>query len=154
MTAKRRLPVLQSPAEDSAPPRPPWQWSVFGAFLTLLLWLVLAAVTMPFVRHASSSVVLLGVPLAMQAVASLGVGVVVARYCPGRGIREAAGGGALAIAFATTVTASLAAWSAGLRSDEVFGAVVGGLVLVLPATLFAALGGWWGSRDKRVLVGP
>src|SRR5436305_14154739 len=40
--AKRRLPLLQTPAEDDAPPRPPWQWAGFGALGIFVVWVPLA----------------------------------------------------------------------------------------------------------------
>jgi hypothetical protein len=155
MNAKRRLPVLQAPANDDVPDRPPWQWSVFGAGLIVLLWVVLTVLTAPLAGLAGGSrprTVLFAI--VTQGVASLLVGLVIGTWTKQRGIKEAAVAGALSAVFAMTcgVLAAITSGAAGWADIAV--SVAGGGVLVPSATASAALGAWIGSRKKRVLQGP
>src|SRR5258708_13511948 len=52
--SKRRLPVLQSTAEEDPgdPHRPPWQWVVFGALAIFVVWLPLSAIAAVATRSA------------------------------------------------------------------------------------------------------
>ena len=176
MTAKRRLPVLQTAPTDDVPPRPPWQWALFTAGLLVLQWLVLALLTSPLANailrwnvgpwisaedlasrlDSTDPAVLSHVALengALQAVvvgvASFGAGFVTGTWGPRRGSLEAAAGGTLVsvLALGLAVTKGDALGSSWLLARV-------GLVLVPLAAAGAAFGAKIGSRKKRVLDGP
>jgi len=178
VTAKRRLPVLQAPADPGDPVRPPWQWSLFGAALIVLLWLALALAASPLSTHilranvgswsspedlaarldvAAASVLArvalenLALHAAIVGVASFTAGLVLGMWSPRRGLVEAASAGALVAACA--VVAATFSGGASL-TDASTVAVWGSAVLVPLASGLAALGAWMGDRRKRPLGGP
>ncbi len=176
MTARRRLPVIQAPADPEVPARPPWQWALFGAGLIALGWLVLALLVAPVAsfllrrelgswgspddlaaRLAAASpavlsrIALENVLLQMLALggASLAAGAVVGKWGPGRGIVPSACAGAALAAVAVLVA------SAGMASPSEGASVAlrGALIVVPWAAGTAALGAWRGGRTKGHLGG-
>jgi len=178
VATKRRLPVVQAPAEPEGPPRPPWQWAVLAVGLIVLGWLVLALVTSPLsnvilrrhvgpwgspdelaarIRDAAPSVLaqvtlenalLQGLVLAL---ACFLAGMVVGTWGPRRGVAESAGAGA----FVSTGVVAMASMTGGLSSSDASSVLVWGIPILVPlASGAAALGAWRGSRTKRVLIGP
>src|SRR5258708_5091866 len=108
--SKRRLPVLQSTAEEDPgePHRPPWQWGVWGVLAVLLVWLPLAAIGAVARRSAprisAGGAGAQGAALALSAVAG---GFLVGRWgARGVGVREATLAGLIA-----TVVAAALSWS-------------------------------------------
>jgi hypothetical protein len=177
VSTKRRLPVLQTPADDAGPTRPPWQWSVFGAGLIVLVWLVLALLSSPVAtwilrenldagpaddltaRLAEASPRILArlalenvaLQIVVLAVASFTGGWIVGTWGPRKGVVESAWAGALV----ATAAVLLAVLTGGLAGPEASHVVLGGGCIVIPlAAGSAALGARRGSRNKRVLVGP
>ncbi len=153
MNAKRRLPVLQAPANEDVPQRPPWQWSFFGGGLITLLWVVLTQVVAPLTRLLAASVIAsMLLQFGVQGLASFLVGTVIGSWGPGRGIREGAWAGAISALFAAACVVVVA--SAGQATwMDVLVSAAGGIALIPSATLAGALGAWVGSRKKRVLTG-
>ncbi len=176
VTAKRRLPLIQASAEPEPVARSPWQWSLFGAALIGLAWLVLALLLSPvaslIVRQnvgtwsspeelsrlldAASPAVLgrlalenLLLQVVVVGIASVTAGFVVGRYGPGRGIVTSAASGGLVAVVAVASTTAITS-----RQDVSTILTWGLLVLVPWASGTAALGAWRGSRDKRLLAGP
>ena len=144
---------MQAQAELGLPDRPPWQWSVFGGVLIVLLWVLFAAVSLLLVRGPDATGPgALVLHMTSQTLASLVVGVVVGTWSPRRGITEAAMAGGLSVLFAVACSAATA-----VASNEralPWSTVLGGLVLLPTATLGAAFGAWLGNRKKRVLTEP
>ncbi|MET0594886.1 MAG: hypothetical protein ABW133_19455 [Polyangiaceae bacterium] len=140
----RRLTVLQ---ESSAPDdgRPAWHWTLIGALFTLSIWLPLAMLGMwvvarfilPAREHMTMDpellFVLFFVPLITFGLASLAAGALVGRFGNRAGVKEAAGGSALAGAIGALVTLFQGDWRPVLSSFAV-------LVLV------GAGAGWLGGR--------
>jgi hypothetical protein len=155
VNAKRRLPVFQAPANDDVPERPPWQWSVFGAGLIVLLWMVLTLLASPLMRLiAASNVASTSLHFAIEGLASLLVGTVIGTWSKRRGIKEGATAGALSALFAALCGVAVGASSGALVWEDVWISLAGGVALVPSSTLAAALGAWIGSRKKRVLDAP
>jgi hypothetical protein len=170
--------MVQTSAEPETPPRPAWQWSLFGAGLIVLAWLALSLLVSPvasfIVRRnvgswaspaeldalvAAASPEALGrmalenlaLHVLVVGVACLVSGTVVGRWGPGRGIRESAGAGALV----ALVAVALASTTAAASRPELRSLVGWGLLVLVPwASGLAALGAWRGSHDKRQLTGP
>jgi len=143
---KRRLPVLKTPTEgggdDEAPERPPWQWVGFGAVAIFAVWLplaFLAALAATRLGGVEASLVLaLTVSMSSLALAAVAGGFLVGRWgTAGVGVREAALAG-----LSAGLIAAVLAWGGP-------GAGAGGLVTVVVAVPFAALGGWLGLRRRR-----
>jgi hypothetical protein len=148
---KRRLPVLQAaPDDDDGPPRPRWQWVVFGALAIVTTWVPTAAIAGVFVARLAArageraSPGILGVQLAVGGAYALALaagaatgGYVVGRWGTSRvGIREAALAG---------LAASLAATGASWVS---LGLVPGAAVVPLVTVPAAVLGGMLGLRRR------
>jgi hypothetical protein len=154
---KRRLPLIQTKAEDPEEPRPPWHWVGFGAVAIFVAWLPLAyaaeAVSRRLVagRLGSGETKLADLPrserltvLAMIAgpqvvalvIAGLAGGFLVTRFGQGTRRREAA--------FAGLAVGLLAL---GLTYAQA-GPSVAALVVPLLATTSAAVGGVLGTRRK------
>jgi hypothetical protein len=146
---KRRLPVLQSRAdEDDDPPRPGWQWVVFGALGIVTTWVPAAALAGLFVARlapvqAQGATGLARLPLAVGAYAlALAAGAGTGGYVVGRwgaagvGVREAALAG---------LAASLAATGASWLT---LGPAPGAVVVPLLAVPVAALGAMLGLRRR------
>jgi hypothetical protein len=160
---KRRLPVLSSgPSEETAEPRPGWQWIGFGAVLVFAAWLPLAALLQKLSPIWLSSLVsgakdeaevlarvreLRGSALAWYYVLTVGPqvlalaiaagfgGFVVGRFGkPEAGVREAALAGAVTglVACALACTSSGVSWTL--------------LVVVAIAAAFSGIGGKIGLR--------
>jgi len=154
VNAKRRLPVLQAPPSEDVPQRPPWQWSLFGAGLITLLWVVLTQLVAPVTRLVSESAPLgLLLQVGAQALASFFVGTVIGTWGPGKGVREGAWAGAISAMFAATCGIVVVASEGHASGTDVLVSAVGGMALAPSATLAGALGAWIGSRKKRVLTG-
>lgn len=155
VSAKRRLPVLQAPPGDDVPERPPWQWSVFGAGLIVLLWVVLTLLATPVTRlvPASNAIATL-LQLAIQAIASFLVGAVIGTWSRRRGVREAAVAGALSALFAAACGAVVAVSTGVATWLDVAISFAGGAALLPSASGAGALGAWLGGRKKRVLDVP
>jgi hypothetical protein len=142
--AKRRLPVLKTPAEggdDDAPARPPWQWVGFGALAIFVVWLPLAFlagwVAMRIGGLAGAPALSVAVLASGLAVAAVAGGFLVGRWGPaGVGVREAALAGLSAALIATVLSLGFP------------GALAGALVTMVVAVPFAALGGWLGLRRR------
>jgi hypothetical protein len=148
---KRRLPVLKSgPDADEDPPRPGWQWVVFGALAIVTTWVPVAAIAGAVVARlaaraqARGSPGVLGVELAVGGAYALALaagaatgGYVVGRWGAARvGVREAALAG-----FAASVAATGASW-------VTLGATLGAVVVPLLTVPAAALGGMLGLRRR------
>jgi hypothetical protein len=156
MVEKRRLPVLQASTE-APPPRPPWQWSLFGAGLIVLAWLLLAMLTSPLISvivgsgpaadeavalHRVIEAVL--VQLASLLLASFGSGLVLGVWGPGGMRAEAGFAGGLVAAGAIVLTAIMSHGFAALGTW--------GVLIVVPCASGASLAGaMFGARRKRVL---
>jgi hypothetical protein len=153
LSPKRRLTVLQSNDDPDAPPRPRWQWVVFGALAILTAWLPLAyaaeAVSVRLIaarlgnldvravspeEQARMSFVLWILPVAALALAASAGGYVLGRWGERATIRQAAEAGAL-VAFLPVILS-------GVRSGASW-ASLAGLAVAVPA---AALGAWVGRR--------
>jgi hypothetical protein len=161
----RRLPVLQNePGEDAAAAaRPGWQWLLFAAGLTVLLWLPLELVAVPLVGRlaALASGARAGVPLAaggrplggaLVAVsvlvaffaAAASAGALVGRF--GRRARPRdASAGAVAAAALVGALAALAPSSPGVPCAA---AVLGFAGLASAGALGAWAGSRWASRRR------
>jgi hypothetical protein len=121
VNAKRRLPVFQAPANDDVPERPPWQWSVFGAGLIVLLWMVLTLLASPLMRLvAASNVASTSLHFAIEGLASLLVGTVIGTWSKRRGIKEGATAGALSALFAALCGVAVGASSGALVWEDVW----------------------------------
>ena len=180
MSAKRRLPVLQSPAAPDGPARPPWQWSLFAAGLIVLAWLLLTVLASPVsalilranigswgspdeltLRLAAASPEALGrisletvvLQVAVLGGACVSSGLVIGVWGPGRLIAAAATAGAV-VALGGVIFAAL---SAGQPRDaasvsSVRSVAIWGTVILVPcAAALAAAGAWVGAKRKRVL---
>jgi len=171
---QRRLPVLQ-PKDDDGEERPPWHWSVIGAVATMLLLLPLSIGAASVARHTYASYVpgttpdevqsavlrltagqriwlgLLSVagPLVALALASLGGGVLVGRFGGAAGKREAAVGGAIAAAVATSVAAKEFVEQPGGVVLWLFSSVL----LFVVAGVFGFLGGIAGIKLRGTRFG-
>ncbi len=178
VSAKRRLPLIQTSAEPETPVRPSWQWAFFGAGLLGLAWLVLSLLASPVAafivrrnigawsspeelaaRLDNASPAALGrmalenlaLQVAVVGAASAAAGVVVGRWGPRKGVAESAAAGALV----ALVAVALAAVTPATSSGDVGTLVTWGVALLVPwASGLAALGASYGSRDKRQLTGP
>lgn len=126
MAEPRRLPILGQkpappvgslPAPDQDDDRPPWHWSAIGTVLVFVFWLPLSMITAwvsrlalgesPDAATASSgkaAAVQIAVAILGLGLASLGGGVIVARYGKTAGVREATVSG-LAVAIVSTLLA-------------------------------------------------
>jgi hypothetical protein len=101
---KRRLPVLQAPADGdpAEPARPPWQWVVFGSLGIFVVWLPLQALATALAGRSAIA----GASGAALAASSLTGGFVVGRWGAERvGVREAALAG-----LAATLVAVALSW--------------------------------------------
>jgi tRNA-(ms[2]io[6]A)-hydroxylase len=145
--------MLQATPGDAeqGPPRPSWQWVVFGALgivvvLLPLSWLAaLAARRMRDLAGAApvlSAAATIAPFVAALAVAALAGGYLVGRWgTAGIGVREAA--------LAGLVAALLASAAACSGTGALAGALVGGAVTAIVAVPVAAAGGLWGLRRRR-----
>lgn len=147
VAARRRLPVLNTPPPEDEE-RPPWQWAVGGAALSLTLWLPIAGVLAVSTRRSleegastQTALALAGLHLAGFAVAALIGGVVVGRWSPGEGTREASVGGALA--------ATLGFALAGVAAPTAFMTLTLAFLLVGVGWAAGRLGGRLGRASKR-----
>lgn len=158
LSPKRRLVVLPSGEASDAPPRPRWQWVVFGALLILAVWLPLAyaaegqaarildaslakvwpqALTaLPLQEQARLGFILFALPTSALAVAASVGGYVLGRWGVGVRVREAAGAGALAALFPVVVGWTTSGWS---------WAPLGALLVAVP---LAAVGARVGARGR------
>lgn len=133
MAAKRRLPVVQSPAEEPEEPRPPWHWVGFGVVGIFFAWLPLAWIAGKI--SSPTSLVRTIVPQFFGlAIAAMAGGYLVGRW--GSGPREAAIAGATA-----GVLATLLALTSGTGSFAL-------AIVIALAAFFAWLGGRLGARRK------
>jgi hypothetical protein len=145
---KRRLPVLQTAPADEDPPRPGWQWIVFGALAIVTTWVPAAAIAGAVVAHwvaeAGGTAGVLRLELAAGgtyafalAGGAVGGGYVVGRWgSRGIGVREAALAG-----LAAAVAAAAASW-------HELGATAGALLVPLLVVPAAAGGGMLGLRRR------
>jgi hypothetical protein len=148
---KRRLPMLKSgAAEEDTPPRPRWQWVVFGALAIVTVWVPATAIAGAFATRlairAGEHPVDAGVRIEVATVSAyalaLAVGATAGGYMMGRwgaavsGVREAALAGLVA-----SVVAAGASWSA-------LGPTPGALAVVVLTVPVAALGGMLGLRQR------
>ena len=156
-------------ASDDPPPRPAWQWSLFGAGLIGLAWLVLALLAAPVGalivranlgpwsspeelqgRIAAAAPAVVGrmalenmvLEVLVVGAANVAGGFVVGRWGPRRGVAQAAVAGVLVSLAAIGVAAATEA-TADLPAGWAL------LVIVPCASSLAALGGWWGGRAAR-----
>ncbi len=146
MADKRRLPVLQTAVgeDPDVPPRPAWQWVVFGALAIFVVWLPLAWITATVMTSRAEPRFAPGVQALL-----FGAGLVVAAlaggYLLGRwgtravGVREAALAGVSAGAIAATLG------SMGLALPL---RVLVAAVAVALASAPAALGGRLGMKKR------
>jgi hypothetical protein len=126
---KRRLPVLQAPADGdpAEPARPPWQWVVFGALGIFVVWLPLQALAAALAGRSASGAAL--------AASSLTGGFVVGRWGAERvGVREAT----LAGLAATLVAIALSWMSSPITPAPLLLTAVTVTAIAVP---MAALGG-------------
>ena len=143
MQTKRRLPVLQTPAEadPDEPARPPWQWVGFGSVGIFVVWVPLSWGVTALVSRLGgldeapvARALLFGGSLA---VAALSGGYLVGRWGTREvGVREAALAG-----FAAALIATMLAWGAAGLSP-------GALVTVVFGVPPAALGGRLGMKRR------
>jgi hypothetical protein len=156
LSPKRRLTVLQSSDDPDTPPRPRWQWVVFGALIILIAWLPLAyAAESLSVRLIAASLgkldvravspeeqgrlsfVLWILPVTALAIAASAGGYVLGRWGERVTTREAAGAGAL--------VALLPVVLSGVRSGASWTSLAGLAVAVPAAALGARVGRRWRS---------
>jgi uncharacterized membrane protein YeaQ/YmgE (transglycosylase-associated protein family) len=147
---KRRLPLLQTSAQDDSaePPRPAWQWVTFGALAIFVAWVPLSALAgalaTRLIAHASEGVALRRAALLVSCVygIELAVGALAGGYLVGRwgppsvGARDSALAGLVAAAVVTIWSWASSGSSSGLPL----------VVLVVPAV--AGLGGKLGLRGR------
>jgi tRNA-(ms[2]io[6]A)-hydroxylase len=162
----RRLPVIQSKPDDSAPERPRWHWVLIGAGFVLTIWLpllvaalwlspILVGVMLNIEDSAAAERVLRSAEPAQRALwialtagpvllafilANLGAGSLVGRFGGQAGVKEAA----LGAAVAATAAGGLAALGSGLDNWPILiGAVA---VLLLIGAVFSSAGALIGRR--------
>jgi hypothetical protein len=147
---KRRLPVLQTTPAEEDPPRPAWQWGVFGALAIVTTWVPATAIAGAILGHWNATpqapldgdaiegvlrleLVVAGTYALALATGAVAGGYVVGRWgSPGIGVREAALGG-----LAAAGAAAAAAWQA---LGPTAGVVVVPLLVVPAAAAGARLG--------------
>ncbi len=157
-------------AEDAVPARPPWHWVGFGAVAIFGVWLPLAYVAGaisarmmaarfgPAASRESIDLALAAMTAGERArlmasvalpsmlglaLAAFGGGVIVGRFGPSAGAREAALSGAV-----TALVASTIAWVGFTWSS-----LVAAVVTFVVATSFAAWGGRLGA-SRRPVISP
>ena len=145
---KRRLPVLQAPADSGEPPRPAWQWVGFGAVAIFATWVPLsalvAAVAARWLTRAFDESALRRAALVTAvfyaselAAGALAGGYLVGRWGPaGVGKRQAALGGAAAAAVLVAAT-----WVSS-------GPSIGMLLVALLTPWMSSIGGSLGLRAR------
>ncbi|HEV3191708.1 MAG TPA: hypothetical protein VGY54_14460 [Polyangiaceae bacterium] len=150
MSAKRRLPLIQSAEDDGDPKRPAWQWVGFGTLIIFVLWLPLSALALPIamrfagedrpggVAPTSAATALLGASSLGLALAAFGGGFTVGRWGAERiGTREAALAGLVA-----AIIAIAASWLS-------YGIALGATLTVVIAVPLAGLGGKLGTSRRH-----
>jgi hypothetical protein len=170
VAGKRRLPVLQE-ANESSPPRPRWQWTLFTGLLILVVWVCLAWLAAPLTgailranvgpadgeqelaRRLEAAGPAMLTRIAMQtaamqtAVALLSTaiaGYVIGKWGPGRGLLESAAAGA---GVATLVVAVALRGGEGPSASTV---MMAASCIVIPLSAVAGVAGaLLGSRSKR-----
>jgi len=143
---KRRLPMLQSsPAEEDEPPRPRWQWIVFGALGIITTWVPAAALAGAFVARATvpgSGGIGLELAVVGAYTLALGAGAAAGGYVVGRWGATGVGTGEAALAgLAASAAATAASWAT-------LGLAPGAIVVPLLTVPIAALGGRLGLRRR------
>ena len=149
VSAKRRLPLVQSAEDDGDPKRSAWQWVGFGTLVIFVLWLPLSALGLPIALRlagesrpgeapASGATALLGASSLGLALAAFGGGFTIGRWGGERiGTREAALAGLVA-----AVVAIAASWLS-------YGIALGASLVVVIAVPLAGLGGRLGIARRR-----
>jgi len=147
---RRRLPVVQPDAGGDDEPRPPWQWAVIGAGVTLLLWLPIAALLLRvFLRPAEDGRFFL---IGMAQLGGFGLSAALGGFVVGRfgktndastvvGPREAAIGGGLAATFAFSLS--------GVHTGVFWVTVIVAMLLIAVGFLAGWLGGRLGASLRR-----
>ncbi|HEY1959854.1 MAG TPA: hypothetical protein VGH28_29805 [Polyangiaceae bacterium] len=155
---KRRLPVVQPPAEPAEEPRPAWHWVGFGAVAIFIVWLPLAYLAESLGRRLTAGTLgpagdahfsdlsrserlavlaRLALPQAVALVlAAMAGGFLVTRFGQKTTSRDAAFAGLTVGALALGLTFSQAGFS------------LAGFVVPLVATGAAAAGGMLGRRRR------
>lgn len=112
---KRRLPVLQSSADDDeGEERPPWHWVALGTMATFIAWLPLAGLTNTLLRQAleradtaetpaSIRIAMVGFNVLAFVLAGLAGGFLVGRFGGRAGGREATASGVVVAAIAWAI---------------------------------------------------
>jgi len=153
VSAKRRLPVLQSPGGgDSAgePERAAWQWVSFGAGAIFVAWLPLSAIGLALAarmaRHWQlddpAQLVRAGIAIATIYALAIAIGAFAGGFIVGRWGN--ANVGALQAALAGLVAATVATVLSGVS----FGFAPRSLLVVVVAAPMSALGGALGRRAR------
>lgn len=144
-TPKRRLPVIARSEDDDEPPKPAWQWVLFGSVMMLALWIPgAAAVSSLTMRtglaetHGGLSAL---VHCAVLAISAACCGYLVGRYGPRASNRFSLG------AVAALIPA-LAATALMFRYDGALQVAWALLIVPLLATGFGALGARMGTRRR------
>jgi hypothetical protein len=143
---KRRLPLLASNGEPAEPPRPSWQWVVFGALAIVVVWLPLAALAITAAGAAGvrNGLMALASASALSA-ASFAGGFLVGKWGgPRAGVREAALAGLIAGLVGVVASSIELPFGAGSVVLVLLSTVAVGLL----ATPAAALGGRAGVRRR------
>jgi len=144
VSAKRRLPVLQSNDDDDARRRPRWEWIGFGAVAMTVTWLPLAGLAVLVVSKLSGRATSSGeggesmraAILALPATSIL-LACLMGGYLLGRWGKRGRGDAALAAGCAMLFGIGLAWMRFGVRWEELIAVVVA----VPAAVLGASLGG-------------
>jgi hypothetical protein len=137
VASKRRLPVLQSKDGDDSPPRPRWEWILFGALLAVVAWLplaglalvVVARITDPDASAGGRGAAASALPALSIVLAFLSVGYVLGRWGkrrPGDAVASAALAMLLGIAL-TWARFGVPPWEGSLS-----------LLLAVPSAFFGA----------------
>lgn len=146
MEQKRRLPLLASNGEPSDPPRPSWQWVVFGALAIVVVWLPLSAlaITAAGAAGVGNGLTALASASALSA-ASFAGGFLVGKWGGSRAaVREAALAGLVAGLVGVLASSIELQFSAG----SVVLVLLSTGAVVLLATPAAALGGRVGVKRR------
>ena len=143
--------MLQAgPADDDGPPRPAWQWIVFGALAIITVWVPAAAIAGALASRLASraearggtSTLAVGVAIPVAYAVALAAGAVAGGYLVGRwgtagtGLREATLAG-----FAAAIAATAASWLS-------LGPAPGELIVPLITVPASVVGGMLGLRRR------
>jgi hypothetical protein len=150
VASKRRLPVLQSKDGDDSPPRPRWEWIVFGALLAIVAWLPLAGLALVMVArvaHPDASVRGLDAATSVLPALSIILAFVSVGYVLGRWGRRGPGDAVASAALATLLGIALTWARFGVPPWE-------GLLSLLLAVPSAFLGASVGVRRQGSIPSP